>query len=322
MPSAAAFTLGYAPRISRRDLDDENTIGNTKLSMSTKTRFSRGMPKVDGAERPCLVEIYGPSLGRTVVLDSPVTTLGRSTECDVVLDLDNVSRHHCAIYARADGHFVRDGGSTNGTFVNNDELDGERLLPSGGLLRVGSVVFKFLTADQNAGVEAQYHETIYRLTITDGLTQLYNKRYLVEFLEREMARAARHCRPLSVLLLDIDHFKQVNDRHGHLGGDFVLRELAAILRARTRREECLARYGGEELCFVFPEATRDDALRRGDELRGLCERHAFVYDGPRIPLTFSAGVAEMGAQGVPLDLRKAADEKLYEAKRSGRNRVC
>ena len=288
----------------------------------TTTRISHGLPKVNGLERPRLVEIYGPSLGRTVLLEGSIATLGRAADCDLVLELDNVSRQHCAVHARGDKLFVRDAGSTNGTFVNDDELKGERLLRAGDILRLGSVVFKFLAADHSGGVEAQYHETIYRLTITDGLTQLYNKRYLVEFLQREMARAVRHHRPLSVLLLDIDHFKQVNDKHGHLAGDFVLRELAAILRERTRREECLARYGGEELCFVFPEATRDDALRRGDELRSVCGRHSFVYDGVRIPVTFSAGVAEIATHSVPLELLKAADEKLYEAKRSGRNCVC
>ena len=290
--------------------------------MVMRTRISHGLPKVNGLERPCLVEIYGPNLGRTVLLDGPVTTLGRAPECDLVLEIDNVSRQHCTIHAREDGHLVRDGGSTNGTFVNDEEVDGERLLRAGDFVRLGSAVFKFLAADQSGEIEAQYHETIYRLTITDGLTQLYNKRYLLEFLEREMARGIRHRRPVSVLLLDIDHFKQVNDQHGHLGGDFVLRELSAILRARTRREECLARYGGEELCFVFPEATRDDALRRGDVLRVVCESHVFVYEGARIPVTFSAGVAEMATQGVPLELLKAADDRLYEAKGNGRNRVC
>jgi len=290
--------------------------------MTQRTRISCGLPSVSGLKRPCLVQIYGPNLGRVILLDSPLTTLGRATECDVVLELDNVSRQHCTVHARDGGHLVRDGGSTNGTFVNDEEVDGERLLRAGDFVRLGSAVFKFLAADQSGEIEAQYHETIYGLTITDGLTQLYNKRYLLEFLERETARAVRHRRPLSVLLLDIDHFKRVNDQHGHLGGDFVLRELGAILRARTRREECLARYGGEELCFVFPEAARDDALRRGDELRRLCESHVFVYDGARIPVTFSAGVAEMATHSVPLELLKAADERLYEAKGNGRNRVC
>src|ERR1700682_1374073 len=117
--------------------------------MTTSTRISHGVPKVNGPERPCLVEIYGPSLGRTMALEGPITTLGRSAACDLVLGLDNVSRQHCAVHAREDGHFVRDAGSTNGTFVNDEELDGERRLRAGDLLRVGSAVFKFLTADQS-----------------------------------------------------------------------------------------------------------------------------------------------------------------------------
>src|SRR5439155_10848998 len=106
--------------------------------MTALTRVSQGLLKVNGLERPCLVEIYGPNLGRTVFLGGPVTTLGRATECDIVLELDNVSRQHCAIHAREDGQFVRDGGSTNGTFVNDEEVDGERLLRAGDFVRLGS----------------------------------------------------------------------------------------------------------------------------------------------------------------------------------------
>src|SRR5712664_3850556 len=112
--------------------------------MAMRSRISHGLPKVNGFERPCLVEIYGPNLGRAVLLDGPVATLGRAPECDVVLELDNVSRQHCTIHAHADRFVVRDAGSTNGTFVNDEELRGERLLRAGDLLRLGSLVFKFL----------------------------------------------------------------------------------------------------------------------------------------------------------------------------------
>jgi len=206
--------------------------------------------------------------------------------------------------------------------VNDERVGAERVLRAGDLLRLGSVVFKLLTADRTSGIEAQYHETLYRLTITDALTGLFNRAYLLQFLEREVIRATRHRRPLAVLLIDIDHFKDVNDGHGHLAGDFVLRELAAVLRARTRREECLARYGGEELCLVLPEATHEDAIRRGDALRRACEANEFVFDGVRIPVTFSGGVAVMTDANAPIELLRAADERLYAAKRGGRNRIC
>src|SRR3954467_1388848 len=260
------------------------------------TRASLGLPRVKRLERACLVQIHGPDLGRAVFLDEPLTTFGRGMDCDVVLELDNVSRRHCTIISRADGIVVRDDASTNGTFVNDERVHAERVLRTGDLLRLGSVVF-----------------TLYRLTITDALTGLFNRAYLLRFLEREVILDTRYRRPLAVLLIDIDHFKDVNDQYGHLAGDLVLRELAAILRARTRREECLARYGGEELCLILPEATHEDAIRRGDDLRRVCEGHEFVFEGVRIPVTFSGGMAAMSDGDAAVDLLKAADERLYAA---------
>ena len=128
------------------------------------------------------------------------------------------------------------------------------------LVKIGSAIFKFLSG---SGIETAYHEEIYRMTIVDGLTGAHNKRYFVEFLEREIARCSRYGRPLSLLMFDIDHFKQINDVHGHLTGDFVLKELARRLLARIRKEELLARYGGEEFAVVLPE----DRPRRGHAVR-------------------------------------------------------
>jgi two-component system, cell cycle response regulator len=260
----------------------------------TKTRASSGRPVLgSGARTACLVEIHGPNLGRTYALGSRRASIGRAPDNVVVLDLDSVSRRHCTLRPQRSGFFIADEDSTNGTYVNERRLGAERALRSGDLLRVGSAVLKFLSDDATSGLEAQYHDAVYRLTITDGLTQVFNRRYLVDFIEREMARCSRHRRPLSLLLLDIDHFKAVNDTHGHLAGDFVLRELAAVLRTRVRREECLARYGGEEFCIVLPEAGRDAAVQRANELRTVCQEHAFDFDGTRIPVTFSGGVAEL-----------------------------
>src|SRR5439155_15530405 len=187
-------------------------------------------------------------------------------------------------------------------------------LRSGDMVRVGSAVLKFLSDDATSGVEAQYHDTIYRMTINDGLTQVFNRRYLIDFIEREMARCSRHRRPLSIVLLDFDHFKAINDTYGHLAGDFVLRELATVLGLRIRREECLARYGGEEFCIVLPEAVRDDAVIRAGELKKIARGYDFIFDDVRIPVTFSAGVAELGDELNALEMLKHADARLYEAK--------
>jgi len=276
-----------------------------------------------GADEACLVEIYGPTLGRKYTLAAYETTIGRGENADIILEeLDNVSRNHCSVLLKPDGVYLKDNGSTNGTYLNNVEVRGETNLRSGDLIKVGSAIFKFLFGGELGSIEAQYHEEIYRLTIIDGLTQVYNKRYLLEFLDREIARAQRHQRSLSLVMLDIDHFKKINDTYGHLAGDYVLREMASALKTRIRKEECFARYGGEEFVLALPEASHENTLFLADKLRKIVEQHPFVFEGKRIGVTFSAGVVDLKASHDNAQaFLKDADEKLYEAKKQGRNRV-
>jgi len=276
----------------------------------------------EGREERCLVQIYGPMLGKKFVLEQDETTIGRGEGCEIVLELDNVSRRHCSFLQKSDGVFLRDNGSTNGTYLNNVEVRGETPLRSGDLVKVGSAIFKFLYGGELGSIEAQYHEEIYRLTIIDGLTQVFNKRYLLEFLDREMARCLRHGRALSLVIFDIDHFKKINDSYGHLAGDYVLRELAAALKSRIRKEECFARYGGEEFALVLPETGHENTVFLADKLRKLVEQHQFVFEGKRIGVTFSGGVADLEVgHDSALAFIKAADARLYEAKHRGRNQV-
>lgn len=276
------------------------------------------------SEEACLVQIYGPSLGKKYVLEKgSETTVGRGEQTTIVLELDNVSRRHCTVVARPDGCWLRDDGSTNGTYLNNVEVRAESLLRSGDLIKIGGAIFKFLYGGELGSIEAQYHEEIYRLTIIDGLTQIFNKRYLLEFLDREMARCGRHGRPLSLLLLDVDHFKKINDGFGHLAGDYVLRELAQQVKTRIRREECFARYGGEEFVLVLPETGHDNTVYLAEKLRKMVEGHRFSFEGKEIKVTFSGGVADMQPEHQnPLAFLNAADARLYEAKRAGRNRIA
>src|SRR5439155_12493942 len=165
----------------------------------TKTRACTGKPVLGTRARAaCLVEIHGPNLGRTHSLGSRRVTIGRAPDNAFVLDLDSVSRRHCVLRPQRTGFFLTDEGSTNGTFVNERRLTAERALRSGDLLRIGSAVLKFLSDDATGGLEVQYHDAVYRLTITDGLTQVFNHRYLVDFIEREMAMFTRHLRALSI----------------------------------------------------------------------------------------------------------------------------
>ena len=193
-------------------------------------------------------------------------------------------------------------------------------LRDGDYLRVGNCIYRFLAG---GNVEAEYHEEIYRLTIIDALTDTYNKRYLLEFLDRELSRSARHGRPLALIMFDLDRFKAINDELGHLGGDFTLRELAACVKSSVRKEELFARYGGEEFAIVLPETDREGGLVVAERIRGQVEAHGFEYEDRTYPVTISVGLATTSGDAslTPQELIRQADDKLYQAKHSGRNRV-
>ncbi len=266
----------------------------------------------------CLVVIYGLDLGKKYNVDQKNVAIGRSSKSDVQIDQESVSRNHCKLINTGQTVLLRDLGSTNGTYVN-DELVDEYVLRDGDFIKVGRCIFKFLVG---TNIESAYHEEIYRLTTIDGLTQIYNKRYFVETLEREIGRAQRYRRHLSLIMFDIDHFKQINDTHGHLAGDHILRQLAATVKTRIRREDILARYGGEEFAIVLPEIDSANAVVFAEKVRALIERTVFEFEDVRIPLTVSVGVACLTPDlGAPEELVKLADEKLYVAKEQGRNRV-
>jgi diguanylate cyclase (GGDEF)-like protein len=284
------------------------------------TPVARPLPRA--CRDACLVHIYpsGPAMGRRYTLSSTAgMVIGRGGDCAILIDDHSVSRKHARVDPLPDGYYASDLNSTNGTYVNDMPVE-RQLLSDGDYLRVGNCIYRFLAG---GNVEAEYHEEIYRLAIIDGLTDIPNKRYLYEFLSRELARAQRHQRPLAVLMFDLDRFKSVNDEMGHLCGDHVLRELAGRLKGVVRAEELLARYGGEEFVAVLPECTREEALTVAERLRHLVEAQPFRFDGAELKITVSlgVGVTEGGELISPTQLLERADVKLYEAKRAGRNRV-
>lgn len=291
-----------------------------------KTRVTQVVqqpPADDSPSNDCLVVIYTAEpglLGKRFVLDKSPTRVGRGADSQIVLEGDSVSRRHAHLERRAGAWYVVDDGSTNGTYVNEEQIAREQLLVNGDRIKIGPSILKFLSG---ADAEAKYHEEIYRMTIVDGLTQIHNKRALFEALEKELMRARRYERDLSLLMFDIDFFKRINDQYGHLAGDHVLRELARIVSERIRREEVFARYGGEEFVILLPETPLPGAAALAESLRARVANHAFVFQGERIPVTVSIGTALLGENDkVAADLIQRADEKLYEAKRGGRNRVC
>lgn len=267
----------------------------------------------------CLVVIYGTELGRRIALGTGAIECGRAIQTDIPLDDEAVSRRHARISWTGMNYVVRDLGSTNGTYVNDVSVD-ERALKDGDQVKIGRTIFKFI---QGGNVELSYHEEIYRLMTFDGLTQVHNKRSFEVALEREVSRACRYHRHLSLIMFDIDHFKSINDTRGHLTGDAVLRQMAALAAANVRRDDILARVGGEEFALLVPEIPVESARHVAEKLRTIVERTPFRYEEGEIAVTASFGVAGVtpDAPVSPMELYRRADERLYHAKKGGRNRV-
>ncbi len=292
-----------------------------------KTRVTAVVPKPLKEERPaggdCLVVIYTkePSLlGKRFLVDRPLR-VGRGQESDITLEGDSVSRRHALFRTRGTKVVVLDENSTNGTYINDDPIptDTEVTLTNGDRVKVGPTIFKYLAGND---VETQYHEEIYKMTIIDGLTGAFLKRYLLESMEREITRARRYSRALSFVIFDIDHFKKINDFHGHLAGDYVLKELARIVQTRIRRDEVFARYGGEEFSILLPETNLEGAYALAEGLREKIATSKFVFQNETIEVTISGGVSTLHDNvKTSLEIIQEADEKLYQAKRTGRNKT-
>jgi len=302
---------------------DTGTVGvDTGLTALESTVLTQLAPAssvtAEPARHACLVVLFGAEIGRRIALDGRDVVIGRAASNDLQLDNDSVSRTHAIVSRTPHGFVLRDQESTNGSFVNDQPVR-ERALKDGDQIRIGRAMLKFLTSDN---VEAQYHEEIYRLMTLDGLTQLYNRRFFQESLEREIERSRRYKSPLVLVLADVDLFKQINDRYGHQAGDTVLRKIAVLLKSKVRTNDLVARIGGEEFAVLVPATRRQGGLALADKLRRTVANERFVHDGDTIPVSLSLGVAEYDAAMESSDtLVKQADERLYEAKHAGRNTV-
>lgn len=270
-------------------------------------------------EAACLVLLYGTGeLGKRYPLRSELT-IGRGPSNDLVLDLDDVSRQHACFTPEGEAWAVEDLGSTNGTQVNGVEIKARTPLRNGDLVKIGRAIVKYLTG---GNIEALFHEEIYQLTVSDGLTKIPNKRYLLDFLDRELARAARYGSPLTAVMVDIDHFKKLNDTFGHLAGDEVLARLAGAIAPCMRREQLFARYGGEEFCLVLPELEPSQVEGLCEAVRLAVERAIFRFEGGEVRVTISLGGAAFESGMSRPALLEAADAQLYRAKHEGRNRAA
>jgi diguanylate cyclase (GGDEF)-like protein len=211
-------------------------------------------------------------------------------------------------------------GSTNGTFLNGIKVN-VATLQDGDKIQIGAnTVVKFSLQDQ---LEEQYQRSIYESATRDGLTRIFNQKYFLDSLRKEFAYCLRHRVPLSLVMFDLDHFKDVNDTYGHPAGDLVLQQVAQRVSETVRQEDLFARYGGEEFCLMLREAAADKAIRCAERCRKAVERAPYDFNGTPILVTISLGVATLldAEYSQPEDLLAAADSYLYRAKTRGRNRV-
>jgi two-component system cell cycle response regulator len=273
-------------------------------------------------DRCTLTLLTGVEAGLVYWIEADETVLGRGHGCRVRIEDSALSRQHCRIIKKADGFHIEDLGSTNGTFVDGEPVREARRLDDGVRIQMGrDTVLKFSVQDE---LEMRATRRLYESAMHDPLTGVYNRRYLDDHLQSEFAFAARHGTSLSLLLIDADHFKRVNDTWGHAAGDTALKALAGHLQRSVRHEDMIARFGGEEFAVLAREITVEGALAVAERIRHLVEATPVqLEDGQTVSITVSVGVVTMAGQRTFASadaLLEAADEALYRAKEAGRNR--
>lgn len=271
-----------------------------------------------------LTVVGGAHAGR--LLDLPPTetiSFGRELTCTYPFEDASLSRTHAMVMCVAGEYLIRDSGSTNGTFVNDLRIDKAVKLSDGDRIQLGlGTILRFaLVAPQ----EETALRNVYDASVRDGLTGAYNRKHFEERLAAEFNYATQAQSPMSLILVDVDHFKRVNDQRGHLAGDKVLAEIAATLTQAVRNEDVVSRYGGEELVVLSRAIGDDGAHNLAERLRKTVEGLRIkVEEEPPVRVTISVGVAVYPTieVGNTTQLTAAADRALYQAKDGGRNRVA
>jgi two-component system cell cycle response regulator len=276
-------------------------------------------PAAPGSTGPIILVIYGDELGRKHVLDAPETTIGSAPTADIRVTHESVSPRHAVITSDDHGQRIADAGSSDGTWVNDRKLDGPTTLRDGDLVKLGCVVFKFLTGENR---ELSYHEEMFRRATTDEVTGALEKHVLAETLGRELSRARRHERRLSLVILGIDHLERCNDTFGHHAGDQVLRHTTELVREHARKVDVIGRWHDDELAIVLPDLDLRGATALAEAICRAVERHRFEHEGAQLEVTVSLGVAELEPELAGVDaLVDVAEARLHRAKQLGRNRV-
>jgi diguanylate cyclase (GGDEF)-like protein len=272
-------------------------------------------------QRTVVKVLTGLEAGRVHVITSDNVVVGRGTGVDLRIDDTSLSRQHCRIRLTNGSYFVEDLGSRNGTMVNGLRIQAPQLLEDGALVQLAaSTIIMF---SQQEDLEVQAEQRLYASAVLDPLTGLHNRRHLDARLKSEFAFASRHQTPLSVLLIDIDHFKKINDTYGHPGGDAALRALSERLAKTVRTEDIVARYGGEEFAVIARGIEAVGAMLLAERIRETAQKIRLAHEDKTISFTISVGTATLTRERIfdsVAAILKAADDALYKAKAEGRNR--
>jgi diguanylate cyclase (GGDEF)-like protein len=271
-------------------------------------------------DRALFLRMDGVNAGQAHPLPDGSCTIGRHPGCEVRLSDPGISRHHARVHTTGALRYIEDLGSSNGTFVQGRRVT-QSILTDGAWIQLGPRVNLRYSL-----VDAQHEELLNQLfesSTRDALTGAYNRKHFDERLRAEIAYCARHNTETALVLIDIDHFKAVNDRYGHPAGDVVLRQVSQNVQRRLRAEDLFARFGGEEFAVILRETDRAGAAQVAERLRATCATVPALVDGRPIPVTISIGCATLSCcqKRTMADLVQTADRRLYLAKRGGRNRV-
>lgn len=271
-------------------------------------------------DRHVLVRMDASHVGQVLSLEGDEYLLGRHPSCQVVLTDDGVSRKHARIRRDGDGFVLEDLQSANGTFVHGKRIE-HQLLADGDVFQLGpTALFRYTFTDSS---QERMLQQLYEASVKDALTGAYNREHFDERLKMEVAYARRHDTIVSLVMFDLDHFKQVNDAYGHPAGDLVLIETSRRVASGLRTEDVFARYGGEEFAVILRGIDLAGAAAVGDRLRLHIAAGPVPTDAGAVAVSASVGVASLSCCDEPATttLVAIADRRLYLAKRGGRNRV-
>jgi diguanylate cyclase (GGDEF)-like protein len=290
------------------------------------TPVARSMHRVEDKEKtPCLVVLRGTDVGKVIpISQKQPAIIGRGAECSAIMLDESISRQHVKICMDESGHITaEDMGSTNGLFVDGNRVVTKTTLkPESKLILGGHTVLKLMLQDQ---LEHVFQQELYDSSTRDALTGTYNRRFLTERMLGDLSFSRRHRDPYTILMFDLDHFKAVNDVHGHPSGDQVLISVSEIVAKMIRSEDILCRYGGEEFVVLAPKIDLEGAKILGERIREGVEKEPVPAIGSDeiIQITVSIGIATVEPE-VTMECEEilsVADNNLYRAKTGGRNRV-